>query len=230
MLQISRTANRDDRWIGEVEDHVERLQESLAHPVPDQSVDLGKVDASDLTGTVTCTVDERGEFLDLRIESDWWDSLGPSGIAPAILDAIQLALDKVAAGGLVLLDHRRPRARRPAEASSSSTDASDQAAGREPHDEWVAAEAALQRAHRLMAAADQVAALHRSSQPRTIEGPSGLVRLRLVGFTIVGCEIDVDPYHPVAADVLEEDARAVLRQAAREKDPAYWLSPNGARR
>lgn len=230
MLQISRAASRDDRWIGEVQDHVERLQESLTHPVPDQSVDLGKVTADDPTGTVTCTVDSRGEFLDLRIEPDWWDTLGPSGIAPAILDAIQLALDKVAAGGLVLLAHRRSPSRRPAEAPSSPSTPSGEAAGRELRDEWNAAEAALERAHGLMAAADQVAALHQSSQPRTIEGPSGLVRLRLVGFAIVGCEVDVDPYHPVAADLLEEDARAALRQAAREKDPGYWLSATGARR
>lgn len=230
MLQVSRAVSRDDRWIGEVERHVHWLEETVAHLSPGRPVDLGEVTGSDLTATVTCVVDTHGEFLDLRIAPDWWQTLGASGIASAILDAFQLALDKVAAGGLVLHPHRRSPAGRQTEAPSAiSTNASGQAA-RELRDEWNAAEAALERAHGLMAAADQVAALHQSPQPRTIEGPSGLVRLRLVGFAIVGCEVDVDPFRPVAAGLLEEDARAVLRQATREKDPAYWLSPNGARR
>ncbi|MEV1287957.1 hypothetical protein [Micromonospora sp. NPDC049679] len=206
------------------------MEESLSRVPANRPVDgLERISATDRTATVTCTVDARGEFVDLGIGADWWYSVGPSGIASAILDALQFAQDKAMLARMTL---RRRGRQVPAAPRDDPFSAGDSASGpsRDAWAAWAAAEAKVERGYALMTIADRVAELRDSGQPRSISGPSGLFRLHLVGFAITGSEVDVQSLSELDTDRLAEDARAALRQASREQDPAYWFVGEGARR
>ncbi|GAA3772007.1 hypothetical protein GCM10022225_69190 [Plantactinospora mayteni] len=222
MLQTSRTVTPDDPRLDQARRFVRQLEESLASTPRHLPVDgLDRIGGDDQTGTVTCVVDARGDFVDLRVRSDWWYTLGPSGVASAILDALQYAQDKAMLAMAVLRRHGRTLPAPP----TGDRFQHDEFAAR-PGDiwaEWGAAEARVQRGYDTMAAADRVVETRDSAEPRTISGPRGLFHLTLVGFTVASAE--VNPRIAARdADAIADDARATLRQATREKDPTYWFS------
>jgi hypothetical protein len=227
MLNISRGVSRDDLWLEQARRFVRQLEESLAlTPRHLPVAGLERISATDRTATVTCVVDAHGKFLDLTIGSDWWYTVGPSGIDLAILDALQLAQDKATLAMAVLRRNGRDvPAKRPDDPFRPGEPPS-----RPPPDVWAelaAAEAKVEHAYSIMKIADRIVELRDSPQPRTISGPRGLFRLHLVGFTITGSDVNLAP---ADTDRLAEDARAALRQATREQDPAYWFAGEGARR
>lgn len=229
MLHTSRAVSRDDPRVDRARRFVRELEESLARTPRQVPLDaVERVTGTDRTDTVTCVVDARGEFLDLSIGSDWWYTAGPSGIADAVLDALKFAQDKAMLAMAVLRRHGRPVPAAPPDDPFRS----DQRSGspRDAWAEWAAAEAKVERGYTLMEVADRVVELRDSPRPRSISGPRGLFRLHLVGFTVTGGEVDVDRLAPADTDLLTDDARAALRQAGREQDPAYWFAGEGGRR
>ncbi|MBE1492168.1 hypothetical protein [Plantactinospora soyae] len=232
MLHTSRTVSRDDPRLDQARRFVRELEDDLARTpryLPIEAID--RISGTDQTGTVTCVVDARGDFVDLSIGSDWWYTVGPSGVGAGILDALQFAQDKaMLAMALLRRNGRQTSADPPADESSRDDEADSSWSPRDAWAEWAAAEAKVDRGYALMEVADRVAQLRDSPEPRTISGPLGLFHLRLVGFTVVSAEINSHRIAPDDADRIADDARAVLRQATREKDPTYWLSGEGARR
>lgn len=232
MLHTSRTVSRDDPRLDQARRFVRELEEDVARTPRYLPVEgLDRISGTDQTGTVTSVVDARGDFVDLRIGSDWWYTVGPSGVAVAILDALQFAQDKAMLAMNLLRRHGRQL---PPETSADDPFRHDEfASSGTPTDawaEWAAAEAKVERGYVLMDTADRVAEMRDAPEPRTISGPQGLFHLRLVGFAVESAEVNSHRIVPEDADRIADDARAALRQAAREKDPTYWFSGEGARR
>ncbi|MEO3925147.1 hypothetical protein ABGB07_14945 [Micromonosporaceae bacterium B7E4] len=229
MLQTSRTVSPDDPRLDQARRFVRQLEESLAGTPRHLPVEgLDRIPGDDQSGTVTCVVDARGDFVDLRVGSDWWYTVGPSGVASAILDALQYAQDKAMLAMAVLRRHGRT----PPPPSTEDPFPPDDGSAARPGDvwaEWGAAEARVERGYDVMAAADQFVDTRDSAEPRTVSGPRGLFHLRLVGFTVASAEVS-PRIAPEDADAIADDARAALRQATREKDPTYWFSGEGSRR
>jgi hypothetical protein len=232
MLHTSRTVSRDDPRLDHARRFVRELEDDLARTPRYLPVEgLDRISGTDQTGTVTSVVDARGDFVDLSIGSDWWYTVGPSGVASAILDAVQFAQDKAMLAMALLRRHGRPTSPDPSADDPFRRD--EFAASWSPRDawaEWAAAEADVERGYSLMDAADRVVETRDSPEPRTISGPLGLFQLRLVGFTVVSAEVNAHRIAPEDADLIADDARAALRQATREKDPTYWFSGEGTRR
>lgn len=229
MLHTRRAAGRDAPRVDEARYFVYDLEETLArtpHGLPVAGLD--RISATDRSDTVTCVVDVRGEFVDLSIGGDWWHTVGPTGIASAVLDALRAAQERAMLASALLRRHGR--------AIPASTAADPFGSGEEPGPpadiaaEWAAAQAKVEQGYTLMRRADRVVELRDSPQPRTISGPRGLFRLTLVGFTVTQGEVNPHGLSPADTDRLTDDARAALRQATRELDPAYWLSGEGTRR
>jgi hypothetical protein len=63
---------------------------------------LAAVEGSDASGTVYCVVDLTGAVLQVGITDGWWDEVGAHGLAPAVLQALQLAREKAGIAKLVL--------------------------------------------------------------------------------------------------------------------------------
>jgi hypothetical protein len=227
MLHTARAAGRDGHRVDEARRFVRELEQSLARTsrhLPVKGWD--RLSATDRTATVTCLVDGRGDFVDLRIGPDWWLAVGPSVIASAVLEALQSAQDKAMLAMTLL---RRRGLATPASAPlSPRTDPPQRP--RNAWAEWAAAEANVERGYALMTIADRVVELRDSPQPRTIDGPRGLFRLGLVGFTITHAEVNLHGLSAADTERLAEDARDALRLATREQDPAHWFATEGTRR
>jgi hypothetical protein len=222
--------SRDDPRSDQTRHFVRQLEESLARTPRDRPIDgLDRISATDQTATVTCVVDVRGDFVDLSIGRDWWYTVGPTAIAPAVLDALQAAQDKAMLAMALLRHQGRPI---PSSAAEHPFD-SDREWSRPPRDtaeEFASAEAKVERGYAFMKRVDRVVELRDSPQPRTISGPRGLFQLRLVGFTITQGEVRLHGLSAEDTDRLADDAREALRQATREQDPAYWFAGEGLQR
>jgi hypothetical protein len=228
MLHTSHTVTPDDSRLDQARRFVRQLRDSLESTPRYLPVEgLDRILGADQTGTVTCVVDIRGDFVDLSIRSDWWHTVGPSGIAPAVLDALQFAQDKAMLAAALLRRHDRPvspdpSARKPFARHEVAAPPADAWA------EWAAAEAQVERGSDFMAVADRLVETRDSAEPKIISGPRGLFHLRLVGITVASAEVS-PRVAPEDADGIADDARAVLRQATREKEPTYRFA-GGSRR
>jgi hypothetical protein len=229
MLHTRRAASRDDPRVDQARHFVHRLQESLAGTPRRLPVDgLDRITATDRTATVTCVVDVRGTFVDLSVGPDWWHTVGVMGFGPAVLDAVQFAENKAMLAMALLRRHGRPAPAPTGSAFLVADPAPNAPEGASA--EWAAAQAKVERGYTLMKLADRVAEVRDSPQPRTISGPRGLFRLRLTGFTVTHAEVTSPGLSTADTDGLTEDARAALRQATWEQDPAYWLTGQETRR
>ncbi|MEU7906940.1 hypothetical protein [Actinoplanes sp. NPDC049118] len=230
MLHTGRAAGRDALRADQARHFVRELEETLAHtPNGSPVVGLDRISAADRTATVTCVVDVRGEFVDLSIGGDWWHTVGPAGIASAILDAVRAAQERAMLAAALM----RRQGRTIPSSMQGDPFGFGEAQPDPPADiaaEWVAAQAKVERGYTLMRRADRVIEFRDSPQPRTIAGPRGLFRLTLVGFSVTHSEVNPHGLSPSDTDRLADDAREALRQATREQDPAYWLSGEGTRR
>jgi hypothetical protein len=232
VLHTTRTVSRDDPRFDQARRFVRGLEEDLASTPRYLPIEgLERITGTDETGTVTCVVDARGDFVDLSIGFDWWYTVGPSGVASGILDALQFAQDKAMLAMALLRRDGRPTSPDPSADDPFLRDGTaDSWSPRDAWAEWAAAEAKVERGYALMDVADRVVDMRDSPEPRTISGPLGLFHLRLVGFTVQSAELNSHRIVPEDADRIADDARAALRQATREKNPTYWFSGEGTRR
>ncbi|MEV4641318.1 hypothetical protein AB0J80_28645 [Actinoplanes sp. NPDC049548] len=190
----------------------------------DQPVDgLDRIPGSDASDTVTCYVDVRGEFVDLSLRSDWWYTLGPSGIASAVLDALAFAQEKSLVASTLLEQYGR-RAGVRDDNPYTFLQGPDTPYPADPEAEVAEAYAKVRRTASIVDAADRIGRMRDSAQPRVIAGPRDLFRLTMAGFDLRQADVNENALSAADADQLAEDARAALVQATREKDPRYWFS------
>jgi hypothetical protein len=224
MLKINRTIAADDPRAPDARHFAENLRHAITTTSRDQPVEgLARIAGVDASDTVTCFVDVHGNFVDLSFRSDWWYTAGPSGIASAVLDALAFAQEKSAIARVILGHYQRlAEDREPIEPSSSTPVPINVRA------EIAAASERLRRADAIVDAAERMSRRLQASEQRVVEGPRGLFRVTLAGFTLQQADVAGHALSPDNADLLVEDARAALLRATRENDPRYWLDQEAA--
>jgi hypothetical protein len=224
MLRTKRTVARDDPRLPDARHFAEQLQDTIARTPRGQPVGgLDRIPGADVSDTVTCFVDVRGEFVDLTLRSDWWYTVGPAGIASAVLDALGYAQEKSVAA-LAILEHYGRRADPREQNPYTFLQTADGPAATDPESEVAEAYAKVRRAASIVDAADRIRRVRDTGQQRVIAGPRGLFRLTMAGFALSHAEVDQGALSAADADLLAEDARAALVRATRENDPRYWFS------
>jgi len=222
MLKTQRAIAPDDPRLPDARQFAEQLQRKAASTPPGQPVDgLDRIPGADASDTVTCFVNLHGDFVDLSLRSDWWYSLGPSGIAAAVLDALVFAQQK-SVFAMAVLDRHGRRAETRGENPYTFLQAPDSPHPGDPEAEVAEAYAKLRRTASIVDAADRIGRMRDTAQRRVITGPRGLFQVTTAGFGLQ--QADVNALSAADADLLAEDARAALLQATRETDPRYWFS------
>ncbi|MFI5496042.1 hypothetical protein [Actinoplanes sp. NPDC051859] len=223
MLKSQRTIGADDPRISGARIFAEQLRHAITATSPDLPVDgLDRIPGSDATGTVTCYVDVRGDFVDLSIQSDWWYSVGPAGIASAVLDALAFAQEMSLIAMATLSHYGRTVKAREVDVSEFFPSQEEPVANLAA--ETAAASKKIDRAISIVDAADRIGRLRDNPQQRLITGPRGLFHITMTGFAVQRADVNEGALSASGADLLVEDARAALTQASREADPRYWLS------
>jgi hypothetical protein len=220
MLKTKRTIAPDDPRVPDAERFAERLRRAVAETPRDQPVpEAERISGADANDAVICYVDVLGEFVDLDVRSDWWYTVGPGGIASAVLDALVFAQEKSLIALAVLAhDGRTPTSR-----FTFPQNERGPAYPADPESEIAEARAAIRRGAALVDAADRLARMRDTARPRTIAGPRGLFRITMAGFELVQADVNEGALSASDSDALADDARQALAQATREKDPRYWF-------
>jgi len=224
MLKTKRTIAPDDPRLSDARHFAEQLRNTIAATPRDQLVGgLDRIPGADASDTVTCYVDAHGEFVDLSLRSDWWYTVGPPGVASAVLDALAFAQEKSLVAMAILEQYGR-RAGAREENPYTFLQAEDAPYPIDSEAEVAEAYAKLRRTASIVDAADRIGRMRDTAQQRVIAGPRGLFRVTMAGFDLLQADVNEDALSAADSDLLAEDARAALVQATREKDPRYWFS------
>ncbi|HEX8345240.1 MAG TPA: hypothetical protein VF657_10990 [Actinoplanes sp.] len=224
MLKTRRIIAPDDPRLPDARRFAAQLQDTIAMTPRDRPVaGLHRIPGADASGTVTCFVDARGDFIDLTVRSDWWYTVGPSGIASAVLDALVFAQEKSVAAA-VILEHHGRRVDTRAENPYTFLQAVGAPYPADLGSEVAEAYAKVRRTTSIVDAADRIGRMRDTGQQRVIAGPRGLFRVTMAGFELQQADVDQRALSAVDADLLTEDARAALVRATRENDPRYLFS------
>jgi hypothetical protein len=224
MLKTKRTIAPDDPRLTDARQFAGQLQNTIAMTPRDQPVaGLDRIAGADASDTVTCYVDARGEFVDLSLQSDWWYTVGPSGIASAVLDALTFAQEKSLVAAAIL-DHHGRSAQVSGPNPYTFLEGHDGSPAPDRATEVAEAYAKVARTAAIVDAADRIVRMRDTAQSRVIAGPRGLFRITMAGFELEQANVDENALSASDADWLADDARAALAQATREKDPRYWFS------
>jgi len=178
---------------------------------------LDAVEGSDASGTVYCVVDLTGAVRQVGIVDGWWDAVGAHGVAPAVLQALQLAREKAGIAKLVLVRHGRalPPPNPAATHAERESEYDDQASRVE------AARRKIDRAATALAESDRFMRAMNSSELRYAVGPRGLFRVHVVGIRIVGASVNEHGLRADDAGELADDAREALL-AVRAPFADFW--------
>jgi hypothetical protein len=98
----------DERRIADARRFVENLEDQLQYTPPDMPIPvLDSIEGTDSSGTVHCIVRLDGRPERIVITDGWWETVGPAGIADAVLQAHRTAGEKAGLAKLVLRRHGR---------------------------------------------------------------------------------------------------------------------------
>lgn len=177
---------------------------------------LGQVEGSDATGMVYFAVDDNGKFASLYLDPGWWRALGVSGLPGALLDAQELARDKLTAARLIFrrLIGPPPHVTTPSfgedgfELRHRLSPTSDIG---ELLTSWRAMTTdSYQRMYEFDRHRDVIA----GAVPAVVRGPEGLVELTLAGGMITGVALTEWRLSENSTDWLVADIRAALQEYA----------------
>ncbi|HET9516366.1 MAG TPA: hypothetical protein VFO77_01440 [Actinoplanes sp.] len=192
------------RFVTNLEDEVRGIRPS------DRVRGLDAIEGLDATGTVYCVVDLTGAILQIGITDGWWHTVGPQGVAAAVLQALQLAREKSGIAKLVLTryGHRPP--------SFSRTDGAAPRADPSPlYDDQAsrieAARRKIDQASASLAESDRLMRSVESGERRYVVGPRGLFRVQVIGVRIVGASVNEHGLGADDAQKLADDAREALQ-------------------
>ncbi|GAA2564232.1 hypothetical protein GCM10010435_40630 [Winogradskya consettensis] len=224
MLKTKRTIAPDDPRAPDARHFAERLRNAVANTPRDLPVDgLDRIPGADVSDTVTCFVNVHGDFVDLNLQSDWWYTVGPSGVAAAVLDALAFAQEKSSIA-MAILGHYHRRVEERDDNPFSFLQTADVPYSRDPESEIAEAYEKVRRTASLVDVADRMSRRRETAQQRVIAGPRGFFRLTMAGFELQHADVDENALSASDAGLLAEDARAALVQATRENDPRYWFA------
>jgi hypothetical protein len=188
------------RFVTNLEDEVRGMRPGAPVRGPDA------VEGSDASGTVYCVVDLTGGVLQVGITDGWWDEVGAHGVAPAVLQALQLAREKAGIAKLVLLRYGHPLP----SPSPAATHAEPEAADNDQASRVEAARRKIDRAYASLAESDRFMRAMNSSERRYVAGPRGLFRVHVVGVRVVGASVNEHGLRAEDAGDLADDAREAL--------------------
>ncbi|GAA2511481.1 hypothetical protein [Winogradskya humida] len=224
MLKTKRTIAPDDPRVPGARHFAERLRNTVANTPRDLPVDgLDRIPGADVSDTVTCFVNVHGDFVDLSLQSDWWYTVGPSGVAAAVLDALAFAQEKSSIA-MAILGHYGHRAEERSENPFTFLQAAEAPHYSDPESEIAAAYDKVRRTASIVDVADRMSRRRDTAEHRVVTGPRGLFRLTMAGFDLQHADVDENALSAADAGLLAEDARAALVRATRENDPRYWFA------
>jgi len=194
--------------IGDTSRFVTNLSDEVRGTRPGAPVrGLDAIEGSDASGTVYCVVDLTGAVRQVGITDGWWEEVGAHGVAPAVLQALQLAREKAGIAKLVLVRYGHPLpSPGPAATRAEPEPAYDDQASRVE-----AARRKIDRAYASLAESDRRLRALNSGEGRHVVGPRGLFRVHVVGVRIVGASVDERALRADDAGDLANDAREALR-------------------
>ncbi|MFY1693361.1 hypothetical protein [Plantactinospora sp. WMMB782] len=145
-------------------------------------LEIDGIDGADGSGTIYCVVDSGGRVLRIGVNPDWWPTLGPAGVAGAVLDAVRFAKSKAAMARLILDRHGHQVDLMPSGRSLGLVSELPEPLPSSDSPNYLKA---LQRElDRISLYLDEVERLQRerdSGVPRVFDGPNGLFQLVLTG-------------------------------------------------
>jgi len=193
--------------IGDTSRFVTNLEDEVRGIRPGAPVrGLDAVEGSDASGTVYCVVDLTGAVLQVGITDGWWDEVGARGVAPAVLQALQLAREKAGIAKLVLVRYGHPLP----SPSPAATHAEPESAYDDQASRVEAARRKIDRAYASLAESDRFLRALNSGERRDVVGPRGLFRVHVVGVRIVGASVNEHGLRADDAGDLANDAREAL--------------------
>lgn len=208
-----------DRGARDARAFVENVEELVRRMRPGEVAPAISVDGDDVSGTVYCVVDVGGALTRVGIDDGWWDALGPSGVARAVLDAMRFAKAKAAMARLVLDRHGCRVSREPVDLAGLFTATTSEPLPPYAADGFV--DVLARKADRALTILDAAQRFGRTCDPsrrRVVSGPRGMFRVHLAGLDVVGAEVDEDGLRRSDADPLAVDALAALSAAT---SPVY---------
>lgn len=167
---------------------------------------LDAIEGTDASGTVYCVVDLTGAVVQVGITDGWWHEVGAHGVAPAVLQAFQLAREKAGIAKLLLARHGHPLPSPgpPATPAEPQPEYDDQASRIET------ARRKIDRAAASLAESDRFMRAMNSGERRDVVGPRGLFRVHVAGVRIVGASVNAQGLREDDAADLADDAREAL--------------------
>ncbi|MFI7602345.1 hypothetical protein [Actinoplanes sp. NPDC049681] len=188
------------------------LEDEMRDARPGEPVrGLDAIEGSDASGTVYCVVDLTGAVVQVGITDGWWEEVGAHGVAPAVLQALQLAREKAGIAKLMLARYGRPLPS-PSPAVSHA-EPEPEYAGPEYDDQAGRAEAARRKIDRAAASLAESSRFLRavnSGERRQVVGPRGLFRVHVEGLRVVGASVNEHGLRADDAAALADDAREAL--------------------
>ncbi|MFB9331187.1 hypothetical protein [Actinoplanes octamycinicus] len=188
------------------------LEDAVAQTRPGQPVPgLSSIEGSDNSGTVYCVVDLGGDPIRVELFNGWWDTVGPTRVGPAVLDAFRFAREKAGLASLLLRRHRLPRRgpRRRLEVATLMP-------------AFGASDGAAELRRSMVRAADQAEAVlglveaSRGGRRREVHGPRGLFSVTMDGWQITSAAV-IDRVRADDGEALAMDACDALLAACPRK-------------
>jgi hypothetical protein len=187
-------SERDDARIGDAHRFVSEVEQLAVLALGGgRAPRLDRITGPDRTGTAFAVVDAVGRFVDVGLKPGWWSALGPSRVAPALLEALVAARAKAALVPTIL---------RRFDYSPFLLDAMGQPT---PGDDDFLAAARVRIVAARRSIDDEV-----SPTGRVITGRGGLFRLHMRGGRIDRAEVVVAGLTAADTDRLVADAREAL--------------------
>ncbi|GAB3982632.1 hypothetical protein V1634_25825 [Plantactinospora veratri] len=178
------------------------------------------IDGTDASGTVYCVVDSTGWVLRIGVDPGWWDALGPTGIAGAVLDAVRFAKSKATMARLVLDRYGHPvNAATSGRAAGLAPEPSEPLPPSDSPGFLAALQRELDRTSSFLDAAERFRQERDSGVPRVFEGPNRLFRLVLTGQDDLRAEVNEYGMRRSDGDEIAQDAVAAFRAAASGAQP-----------
>lgn len=192
---------------------VENLEDELRHVPSGQPLPvLDAIEGADASGTVYCMIRLDGSPSRVVITDGWWDSVGPHGIADAVLQAYRYAGEKASLAKMVLHRNGRPW-RTGKEAAAEPRPGLRFPAGRSTLDDIDRIRRSLEEtADRI----DRSMRLHESaagSVQHEVSGPRRMFTVVLRGPAIEGARVDASRLRPHDGSDLGMDAADALLAA-----------------
>jgi hypothetical protein len=190
--------------------------ESLARSASDgRWPRLGQIEGTDPSGTVSFVVDDNGGFVTVDLASDWWHTLGVSGLPAGLKAAQQNAREKLTVARLTFRRLIGPPRAAPAPSAADGFQPRYGLSRTTDFEELISSWRAMtEESYRRFNEYERRRNTGGGTTPVVVEGPEGLVRLTLENGVITEVGLAEWRISGEMTERLAADIRAALQQYA----------------